>query len=418
MTSPPSSQPVAVVGVTTAQTCQVLRGRLRALRLAGFRVVLISSPGPLLDATTTSEGVEAAAIPIEREIKPWADLVSLARIWRLLQRLHPDLVEFSTPKAGLLGLVAARLYGIQRRVYLLRGLKLETSKGLKRRLLIAAERIACRSAHLVIANSASLRHKALALGLVSPERLWLLGGGSSRGVDVTSYSPGQSDVRKQLGIAADTLVVGFVGRLTRDKGVPELLEAFEQILQQHNEAQLLLVGWFDAAEDALPAALRRKIETHPQIVVTGMVDSTQAYYRAMDVMVLPTLREGFPNAVLEASATGIPVVTTLATGARDSVVPEVTGLLVPQGHPEAIAEAVLTLLNDPARRVRMGHAARAWVLENFVDVQVLALTVKLYKRLLETPPNSPFRKRAKGDKMPETLADLELEAQWRRAGWS
>ena len=113
---------------------------------------------------------------------------------------------------------------------------------------------------------------------------------------------------------------------------------------------MLLVGWFDAAEDALSADLRGRIENHPRIHCTGFVADTAPYYRAMDLMVLPTWREGFPNAVLEAAATGIPVITTIATGSRDSVVPEVTGLLIPPGYPEAISEAVLKLLRDPERR--------------------------------------------------------------------
>ena len=378
--SPP---PSILVGVTTAQTCLVLRGRLRALRRAGFSVTLVSSPGPLLDATTAAEGVDSVAIPIEREISPLCDLVAFFKLWRLLGRIKPDLVEFSTPKAGLLGTLAARLRGRTKRVYLLRGLKLETSTGIKRRLLIAAERLACRSAHVVICNSASLRDRARALDLVPASKLILLGGGSSRGVDVVCFSPGPTEIRTQLGIPPDAPVIGFTGRLTRDKGIPELIDAFELILARYPQAHLLLVGWFDAAEDALPARLRRRIDSHPAIHVTGLVDDTPNYYRAMDLLVLPTWREGFPNAVLEAAASCLPVVTTLATGARDSVIPEVTGLLIPPGHPDAIAEAVLTLLADPKRRLKMGHAARQWVIENFADNQVLARTIKFYKELIQ-----------------------------------
>ncbi len=135
--------------------------------------------------------------------------------------------------------------------------------------------------------------------------------------------------------------MGFVGRLTRDKGLPELVQAFDLILRAEPSARLLLVGWFDAAEDALDKELRARILNHPRMDCTGFVSDTAPYYRAMDVLVLPTWREGFPNVVLEAAATGIPVVTTECTGARDSVVPEVTGLLIPPGYPDAICEAVL-----------------------------------------------------------------------------
>ena len=159
-------------------------------------------------------------------------------------------------------------------------------------------------------------------------------------------------------------------------------------------AHLLLVGWFDAAEDALDAELRARIRSHPRIHCTGFVSDSAPYYRAMDVMVLPTWREGFPNVVLEASATGIPVVTTESTGARDAVVPEVTGLLIPPGYPEAIYESVMKLLRDPERRIHMGRAARAWVVEHYSEERVLGLTAEYYRSLLDTEPAHSFRARS------------------------
>jgi glycosyltransferase involved in cell wall biosynthesis len=371
-----------VVGVTSSHTCVVLRGRLRALREAGFRITLVASPGELLDSTAASEGVESIAIPMQRQIAPIADLVSLFRLWRLMCRLKPDMVEFSTPKAGLLGTMAAWLCGVPRRVYMLRGLKLETAIGFKRRILLWAERLAAAGAHVVLCNSDSLRTEALKLGVAPAAKLLLLGDGSSNGVDMDQYSPGSSNVRQRYGLPQDAHVVGFVGRLTRDKGLPELIDAFDAILRSEPKAHLLLVGWYDASEDSLDDDVRGRIESNSRIHITGFVNGTAPFYRAMDVMVLPTWREGFPNVVLEAAATGIPVVTTQSTGSRDSVVPEVTGLLIPPGYPEAISEAVLKLLRDPERRQRMGHAARAWVLEHFIDEQVLGRTAAYYKSLL------------------------------------
>jgi glycosyltransferase involved in cell wall biosynthesis len=265
---------------------------------------------------------------------------------------------------------------------MLRGLKLETTTGFKRRILLAMERLAAACAQVVLCNSESMRAEALALGLAPVAKLHLLGEGSSNGVDVVRFSPGPSDVRDRLGLPGNAPVVGFVGRLTRDKGLPELIEALDTILKAQPDAHLLLVGWFDASEDALSEALRTRILNHPRIHCTGFVADTAPYYRAMDLMALPTWREGFPNVVLEAAATGIPVITTLSTGSRDSVVPEVTGLLIPPGYPEAISKAVLRLLRNPDRRRRMGEAARAWIMEHFVDERVLGLAAVFYKSML------------------------------------
>jgi glycosyltransferase involved in cell wall biosynthesis len=377
-----SSRPRIVVGITSAQTCLILAERLRTLREAGFHVTLVSSPGPLLARMAAEERVECVAIPMRREISLLADMVALLRLWWLLFRLKPDMTEFSTPKAGLLGSIAAMLCRVPTRVYLLRGLKLETSAGIKRRILLEAEKLASACSHAVLCNSDSLRSEALALGIASERKLRLLGSGSSNGVDVERFQPGPCNLRSQLGIPRNAKVIGFVGRLTRDKGLPELIEAFDAILAAKPETHLLLVGWFDAAEDALGREWRSRIQKNPRIHMTGFVADTAPYYRMMDVMVLPTWREGFPNVILEAAATGIPVVTTLCTGSRDSVVPEVTGLLIPPGYPVAIEESVLQLLRNPERRFRMGRAARAWVLEHYVNGQVLGRTVLFYKSLM------------------------------------
>ncbi len=378
-----NARPTILLGVTTQELCLILGARLRVLRRAGFRVVLVSGPGELLDRTASHAGVESIALPMRRSISPLADLIALFRLWQILGDYNPDLVEFSTPKAGLLGMIAAWLRGVPRRVYMLRGLRLERSRGFKRRILLNAERVACLCAHRVLCNSKSLRSEALALGIAPDDKLLVLGEGSSNGVDIERFCPGTSKVRAQYSIPRDALVVGFVGRLTRDKGLPELIEAFDRILAAEPATHLLLVGWFDRAEDALDADLRRRILNHQRIHCTGFVADTAPFYRAMDLMVLPTWREGFPNAILEAAATAIPVVTTLSTGARDAVVPEVTGLLIPPGYPEAIVEAVLKLLRDPERRFYMGRAARAWATEHYSEERVLGLTADYYLSLLE-----------------------------------
>ncbi len=218
--------PTILLGVTHPQTCLILGARLRTLRRAGFRVILVSSPGELLDCTAAREGVERIALPMRRSIAPLADLISLLQLWRLIGQCKPQLVEFSTPKAGLLGTLAAWLRGVPCRIYMLRGLKLERSTGLKRGILLGAERLAAACSHVVLCNSESLQAEARTLGIASDAKLLILGEGSSHGVDVARFSPGTSGVRKQFGISPEAPVVGFVGRLTQDKGLPELIQAF------------------------------------------------------------------------------------------------------------------------------------------------------------------------------------------------
>ncbi|HET6208075.1 MAG TPA: glycosyltransferase, partial [Terracidiphilus sp.] len=252
--------PLVVLGITSPETCLVLAERCRSLKAAGFRVVLVSSPGPLLERIATEEGIEPLAIPIRRRIAPLHDLLSLARLCAALSRLRPQLTEFSTPKAGLLGNVAAWWCGVPARIYMLRGLRLETLRGIKLKIMLAAERIASACAHHVVCNSESLRAKALDLRLAPAAKLKLIGDGSSHGVDVERFSPGPDRMRVQLGILGSVPVIGFVGRLTRDKGVPELIDAFERVRDRVPSARLLLVGWFDESEDGLSAELRARID--------------------------------------------------------------------------------------------------------------------------------------------------------------
>lgn len=376
-------RPHILVGVTSAQTCILLPARSQALRDAGFRVSIVSGPGELSAGAKRVRGVIAHVVPMARGVEVVGDLVAFCRIVLLIRRLKPDIVEFSTPKAGLLGNVAAFVRRVPIRVYFLRGLRLETSTGLMRIVLLWSERLAAACSHVVVANSRSLGRRAHELGISNEKKTMMLGEGSSNGVDALRFSPGSSRVREEFGIPTTARVIGFVGRLTTDKGVPELLEGFVKILRKQPECYLLLVGWFDAASDGLGRGLRERIEGHPRIVCTGYVADAAPYYRAMDVMVLPSWREGFPNVVLEAAASGVPVVATTCTGSCDAVVPEVTGLLVPPGYADAIAEAVLRILCDDELRERMSAAARKWAVKHFEQQQVLHMTVQFYEELLK-----------------------------------
>lgn len=389
--------PHIVVGITNAQTCLVLGGHLRALRNAGFHVTVLSSPGRLLDRLEREEQVEVLRIPIERRIALLADLRAFWALWRTLCRIRPDAVEFSTPKAGLLGMLAAVLAGVPRRVYFMRGLKLESATGLKRGILWLAERTATACAHVVLCNSPSLRRQAMALRIGSGTKLQVLGAGSSHGVDIEQFHPGASGVRCRFGISAGSRVVGYVGRLTRDKGIPELFAAFEEIQLTLPQTHLLLVGWFDESEDALDRELRRRIAAHPHVVCSGYVADPAPYYRAMDLLVLPSFREGFPNVVLEASATGIPVITTHSTGARDSVVDGESGLLIPPGDSESIVVATLSLLRNPQMRRQMGEKARSRAIEHFLNHRLDGLTAAFYRNLLRSDGAHPSRKAASMD---------------------
>jgi glycosyltransferase involved in cell wall biosynthesis len=350
----------------------------------GWDVEIVSSPGRELYAMR-AEGARPWAVPMEREIAPLKDIVSLWRLWQLFRRTRPNLVIAGTPKAGLLGTLAARLAGVPHVVYMLHGLRLETALGWKRKLLMFTERVACCRAHRVHCVSQSLLARAIGLGLVKPDKAVVVGPGTCCGVDVDHYHVSldarqkASDLRCKLGIHEDAPVIGFVGRFTRDKGIPELYQAFTSVRERYSNLRLLLVGDFEAG-DPIAVDLRRAIENDCEVVHTGFVPDAAPYYHLMDICVLPTYREGFPGVPLEAQAAEIPVVTTQATGAIDSVLDGQTGLIVPVGDVNALSAAMDRLLGDPSLRKRMGEAGRAWVEAVFRREIVWAAYARAYKQ--------------------------------------
>jgi glycosyltransferase involved in cell wall biosynthesis len=377
------------MAVNSAIAVGFLQGQLQFFRDKGFDVTVLC-PERRKDEWEVArpEGVPIIQVPMARVIAPLQDFASLWRLWRTIRRLCPAVTNVGTPKAGLLGGLAAWLNRVPCRFYTLHGLRFETTKGFRRRLLIYAERLACRLAHRVICVSQSVRERAIACGLTDSERAFVFGSGSCNGVNASHFAATPetmtrtAELRRKLGIPPQAPVVLFVGRFTCDKGVPELTEAFSKLLDGFPELRLVLVGCFEEG-DPLPVSTRRDLEAHPQVISAGAVPDTAPYYAMADVLVLPSHREGLPTVVLEAQAAGRPVVGACATGIVDVISDGETGLLFPVGDVAALAGAIARILTDKNLALKLGLAGQEQVKHKFQQQKIWDELYRAYLAVLQ-----------------------------------
>ncbi|MBH0008127.1 glycosyltransferase family 4 protein [Salinibacterium sp. SWN1162] len=353
-----------------------LRGYLGFLKAKGWDVSVVASSTGRLEELARAEGVSSENLPMKRNPAPIRDFLSLLNAVRLLLRLRPKAVVAATPKAGLIGMIAARLTGVPVRIYQIWGLRLETEKGLRRVLFLSLERLAARLATQVVANSQSLADEVRRLGISSTP--FVLGSGSSHGVDLRRFDREAGDLRdgnlpthETLGLSEGEFTVGYVGRVHRDKGLASLLAAVQSLCDTGIKINLLVVG--PNEDSSLAHALADANGENLRVASVGPVADTRPYFLLMNVHCLPTRREGFPNVVLEAAALGVATITTSATGARDSVIPEETGLIVSVDDSAELAGALARFATDPQWGVALGESARVNAVLKYDQRTVLAL---------------------------------------------
>jgi glycosyltransferase involved in cell wall biosynthesis len=356
------------------------------MKARGLEFHAISSSGEYLAKFAASEDVKVYTVEISRAIEPAKDILSIYNLWRRLRLIRPHIVEAHTSKAGILGMIAACMARIPIRIYHNHGMALLSEQGYRRLLLWWCERIACLLAHEVIYVAESVRDAALKQGLCLPDKTRVIC--SINGLDVAGrFNPekvgekARAKTRHKHGIPADALVMGFVGRIFRVKGVTELVAAWDHLSKIFDSLNLLIVGTIDSRVPAPPEVLER-LRNDPRIHLTGYVENTPLYYAAMDLLVLPSHHEGLPYALLEASSMQLPVVGTRIPGIMDAIRDGVTGTLVERGDTAALANAIGTYLMNPELRRKHGLAGREFVLRKFSQERVWEALYKEYRRLL------------------------------------
>jgi glycosyltransferase involved in cell wall biosynthesis len=379
-----------------------LWGQVEYVRARGFEIHAISSSNEWLERFSVRDQVSVYAVDMPRGIEPIGDFKAIVGLFKALRRLRPDIVQAGTPQGGLLGSIAACLARVPVRIYQIHGLPYTTSTGPKRLILRWTEKLSCRLAHRVLCVSHSIREVVIQEGICPAEKVVVLQGGSCNGVDAQErFNPTRRPegervfIRDQYGIPSDATVLGFVGRLVKIKGIVELAAMWTSLREERPDLHLLAVG---PLEDhaPIPDEIAEMLRSDPRVHLTGRVVDAAPYYTAIDVLVLPTYREGLPTVLLEAAAMEVASVATRVPGCIDAIVDGKTGTLVPLGDVIALDEAIRKYLENPDLRQAHARAARQRVLQEFRQEVIWEALVDEYRDLL----------RVRGLPVPLEISDL------------
>jgi lipopolysaccharide/colanic/teichoic acid biosynthesis glycosyltransferase/glycosyltransferase involved in cell wall biosynthesis len=376
-------KPRACVVATSELTIRAfLVPQLRAMQEHYDVTVVVSTPNTQL---LRDLGVEATLAPvvISRTIAPWRDTRALWSLFRLIKRCRFDIVHSITPKAGFLGMVAAWLAGVPVRVHTFTGQVWATRQGLARRAFRALDKVLSRAATATLADSRSQRDFLVREGVVQASSVAVLGNGSVSGVDGTKFRPdseARRRVRERLSVPSGDVLLLFVGRLTKDKGVSDLASAFDRIAADRSDVHLLIVG---PDEGRMRTSLEARCRRHrDRLHFLEFTDRPHEVMAASDVLCLPSYREGFGSVIIEAAACGLPAVASRIYGIVDAVEEGRTGLLHQPGDVESLTTCLRRVIEDPGLRNKLGSAANARAREEFRPALLTAALLDLYSSLL------------------------------------
>jgi len=352
----------------------------------GNEEYIICSPSDELAIFSKQYEFNYRSVYVMRKISILKDLRAVIETYKYIKEIKADVVTGHTPKGGLIAMIAAWVADVPVRIYFRHGLVYETSTGLKRSLLVNIDRLASRLSTKIVCVSPSVALRSIEDGLNPDNKQTVLAKGTCNGIDIERFKKyivnkeTLQELRHDLGINNGDFVIGFAGRLVRDKGIVELVHAYQEVRKVYHNVRLMLVGMLEI-RNALPEDIIKTIKEDKGIISTGYVgyDSIEQYYALMDVFVLPSYREGFPTSVLEASSMEIPVITSRATGCCDSILEGKTGFFVNHDEKE-LEQVILKLINDISLRKSMGEAGRKFVEDNFRQETVWKEIEKLYQR--------------------------------------
>ncbi len=346
-----------------------------------YDILAVSSPGEELDRVAAREGVAIAKVAMQRHIAPFHDFISLLKLIRLFHREKPWIVHSMTPKAGLLCMIAAKVCRVPHRIHTFTGLIWPTASGLKRKILIATDKLLCSCATIIIPEGNGVKQDLLSARITS-KPLNVLANGNVRGIDLNHYRLSDEVVQQAKILRKNnTITYIFIGRLVADKGITELVNAFVKLNQLHDNTRLLLVGPKEQTISPLPSHILQTIESHKSIEAVGMQHDIRPWLAAADVFVFPSYREGFPNVVIEAGAMALPSIVTDINGSNEIIIEGKNGLIIPSHDSDSLFNSMLRLYSDSSLRQSLSRNARNLIADRFDCHLVRKALYDLYSSL-------------------------------------
>lgn len=366
----------------------LLEGQLNYFQENGYEVLAVSAAGPEVTDLQAS-GINHQVVPMTRKITPFRDLLAVLRIIRVIRQFKPVIVHTHTPKAGLLGMLAAWMMRVPIRLHTVAGLPLMESKGFTRSILLVVEWVTYRCATGVYPNSAGL-YEFIRNTIPTKTPVTIIGKGSSNGIDTSHFSRSKTlenaaaEIRKQHGFGQGDFVFSFVGRVVRDKGIAELIRAFQVIARDRDDVRLLIIGPLEQELDPLSDEDLTFLRTDSRVVLPGFQKDIRPWLLASDIFVFPSYREGFPNVVMQACCLQIPCVVSDINGCNEIIADHVTGMIVPPKNSERLANAMLTLMDNSELRSTYAESAAAFVRTNFDRMYIWKELEKEYQKHLRS----------------------------------
>lgn len=375
-----------VIAISHSFCANFIKGQSSFLKRKGLEVIIISASGEEVENVAQTEGTRLVVIPFSREISLFKDLKDLISVFKFLKKEKPQIINAGNPKTGFLFAIACCFFPNIRMIFTLRGLRSDTLTGFKKMVVYCTEWLSCSLAQQVIVISPSLKDHAVAVGVLNPKKAVVIGKGSSNGININEFKHSEENLlagktlREGLGIQQGDLVIGYVGRITRDKGVEELYQAFRICRGLHKNLKLVIVGPFETGDEISTETLNAMKEDL-DVVFLGKRNKLAGIYTAFDMLVLYSYREGFGNVALEAAAMGKPVIVSDIPGARDTTEHMKSGLHVQPRNIPALAKAIKFYIDNPEFRKQHGQYGQKRAMNSFSSEVIWNGQYELYKSL-------------------------------------